>query len=212
MSKETSELLFTIAKGHVGTWEWAGSDHNPAVLAMYAASGHPQIDNDEVPWCAAFVGSVLAQAGLPNTGSLMARSYSKWGVEVERVDAQVGDIVVLKRGPDPRFGHVAFLNAPIVTGMVSLLGGNQGNQVRVSQYNPNDIVSIRRAKIAVPRKSMIQSTTLQATAAAGSGFFYTVTQTWGMLETWEKAVALLAVAGLAWVARERVKKWLEGDR
>tara|TARA_R110000868_G_scaffold276708_1_gene536428 strand:- start:921 stop:1559 length:639 start_codon:yes stop_codon:yes gene_type:complete len=212
MSKQTSELLHTIAKDQEGTWEWAGSDHNPAVLAMYAASGHPQIDNDEVPWCAAFVGSVLAEAGLQNTGSLMARSYSKWGVEVERADACIGDIVVLKRGSDPRFGHVAFLNAPIVTGMVSLLGGNQGNQVRVSQYNPSDIVSIRRAKVVVPRKSMAQSKTLQALTASGGGMVYTLSQVWGGLETWEKAVALLVVAGLAYAARERVKKWLGGVR
>ena len=46
--------------------------------------------DDESPWCAAFVGAVLAECGLAGTGSLTARSYLKWGVP--------GDIAVLWRG------------------------------------------------------------------------------------------------------------------
>ena len=40
----------------------AGREHgdNPDVLAFYRDAGHPEIAHDTVPWCAAFVGGILA--------------------------------------------------------------------------------------------------------------------------------------------------------
>ena len=62
-----------------------------------------------------------------------------------------------------------------------------------------------------PRK-MAQSTTLQATGAAFGGWGATVLPIWNQLETWEKAVALGVATALAWIARERIKKWVRGIR
>lgn len=67
-------LIDRTARADLGVWEWAEGD-NPRVLAYYREAGVPQ-DHDEVPWCAAFVGAVLARCGVQGTGSLLARSYA----------------------------------------------------------------------------------------------------------------------------------------
>ena len=138
-----SEAIHSVARKHIGTWEWADG-HNPKVLAYYAASGHPEIRDDETPWCAAFVGAVLGEAGLPNTGSLLARSYLKYGHHIDVSQARPGDIVVLTRGNSTWQGHVAFFDR-LENGCVYLLGGNQRDQVNISDYPASKIIGVRRA-------------------------------------------------------------------
>src|SRR5262245_12233290 len=46
-----------FAWGDFGVAEIAGSRDNTRVVRYYADVGHPQVDNDEVAWCAAFLGS-----------------------------------------------------------------------------------------------------------------------------------------------------------
>ena len=160
MTDTINDIILTEAKKSEGTWEWAGDEHNPKVLAMYADAGHPEIRNDEVPWCAAFVGSVLAKVGIRNTGSLLAKSYLKWGEDVEALAfAEPGDVVVLHRGTKSWQGHVGFL-IKYDAHHVWLLGGNQGNQVNVTPYpifvnGENKLAGIRRAKR--PKSSVAQS-------------------------------------------------------
>ena len=74
-----NKTIMQHAEKQVGIWEWAGSENNPLVLAMFAEAGHSKIKQDAVPWCAAFIGSVLLRAGGKGTGSLLARSYLDWG-------------------------------------------------------------------------------------------------------------------------------------
>lgn len=109
-------------------------------------------DNDETPWCAAFVGAMLADAGLAGTGSAMARSYERWGTPVMNADPRkpwghlpLGAIVVLNRpGAGPRFGHVAFaVGVSNVYGAVQLLGGNQSDSVGIHWFPKSRIVGVR---------------------------------------------------------------------
>lgn len=86
--------------------ERAGSRHNPRILQLYRDAGHPEIDRDEVAWCAAFVGACFERAGLRSTRSLMARSYLAWGTSSDR--GQPGCVAVFSRGSDPASGHVGF--------------------------------------------------------------------------------------------------------
>jgi hypothetical protein len=61
----------------------------------------------------------------------MARSYLTWGKAL--AEPRPGCIAVLKRGLDPRSGHVGFF----VTGSESTiypLGGNQGHGVRIAAF------------------------------------------------------------------------------
>lgn len=140
-----NQAIFAAAGEYIGIAEWPGAKHNPAVVEMFAKVGHDWVEDDETPWCAAFVGAVLAGLGLPHTGKLNARSYMGWGAEVRMQDARPGDVVVLWRGSQTSWqGHVAFL-VRFDGDRVVLRGGNQGNGVTDAPYPRDRILGIRRA-------------------------------------------------------------------
>lgn len=137
--------LLEAAGRYLGIEEWPGARQNPAVLELFQKSGNPQVHDDETSWCAAFVGAVLAELGLPNTGRLNARSYLEWGAPVGMAEAKPGDVVILWRGsPQGWQGHVAFLLG-FEGDAVILRGGNQGNRVSDAPYPTSRILGIRRA-------------------------------------------------------------------
>ena len=87
---DLNKTIMRHAHKQIGIWEWAGSENNPLVLAMFAEAGHSEIKQNAVPWCAAFVGSVLLRAGGKVTGSLLARSYLDWGQNIPLSEAKRG--------------------------------------------------------------------------------------------------------------------------
>lgn len=207
-----NETILAAAGEHLGLKEWPGAKHNPEVVEMFADSGHSWVRDDETPWCAAFVGSVLASVGIQGTGQLNARSYLQWGTPVD--DPQPGDVVVFWRGSrDGWQGHVGFF-VRWQNGDVVVRGGNQGNSVSDAVYSRDRLLGFRRAK--APRQSMLSSTTLQASAggvvAAASGGATAVAS----LDGTAQIVAVVAVAVVAaaflWIARERISKWARGVR
>lgn len=140
-----SLTIVEAAKRHLGTKEWPGAKSNPAVEVFFARAGHPGM-TDDVAWCAAFVGSVLAECGLQGSGSLMARSYLRWGQKVSPQDAGAGDVAVMARGKPPQ-GHV-FIVTDIRDGMVHGIGGNQGDAVTEIKVPVAAILGFRRADVA----------------------------------------------------------------
>jgi uncharacterized protein (TIGR02594 family) len=140
-----NEAILSAAADYLGLKEWPGATHNPKVVAMFSTVGHSWVKDDETPWCAAFVGAVLASLGLPHTGALNARSYLKWGAVVQMQDARPGDLVILWRGSKTGWqGHVAFL-VEFDGNRAILRGGNQGNAVTDQAYPLDRILGIRRA-------------------------------------------------------------------
>jgi len=138
MSKE----LMAIANSYVGTDEMRGTKHNPVILEYFDAVGHGWVREDEVPWCAAFVGAVLEEAGHKGTGSLAARSYLNWGHKVDK--PKYGDIVVFWRGSKNGWqGHVGFYVRE-TKDYIYCLGGNQGDSVNVSRYSKSKLLGYRR--------------------------------------------------------------------
>lgn len=210
----SSEMIYNQAARELGTFEWAEGS-NPKVVQMYADSGHAEIKDDAVPWCAAFVGSILAKVGAVGTGSLMARSYTNWGKEVPSLDAaQRGDIVVLSRGSNPASGHVGFYHGH-GAGKIHLLGGNQGDQVSVAQYAADRLVAIRRIK--QPRQKPVESKTIQASQVAKVAA--TASPVVGVLGglDWPQllilsVLALVILTATGIIDLERLKKWKAGDR
>ena len=134
--------IVSAARAHLGVKEWPGAKSNPAVEVFFARAGHPGL-TDDVPWCAAFVGAVLAECGIQPSGNLMARSYVTWGRAVATRDAQPGDIVVFKRGRPPQ-GHVAFFLS-WAGSKIHVIGGNQGDQVSEAALPVEEVLAIRRA-------------------------------------------------------------------
>lgn len=210
------QALYKIAESYIGLQEWPGAKHNPEIVKMYAASGNGWVKDDETPWCAAFVGAVLAQAGIKGTNKLNARSYLDWGEDIPLSEAQPGDIVVLWRGNrDGWQGHVGFFAGIAENGNILLLGGNQGNAVSKASFKPNRLLGVRRMK--QPRTNIAQSSTVRAVGVAqlsnAASAFSVIPQLSGPAQILAIIGFMAVGAALAYVYLERVRKWnKEGDR
>jgi uncharacterized protein (TIGR02594 family) len=130
----------------LGLSEIAGGRHEKRILAMYRAAGH-EIAADEVPWCAAFVNWCLSQAGIDGTGSLMARSFVKYGKGLHRTDPiPRGAIAIWPRGKPPS-GHVNLVLQDDGA-YVWCIGGNQSKAgtagaVTIGKYAKGQAVAYR---------------------------------------------------------------------
>ena len=133
---------YELAKSEVGTMEWAEGS-NPKVVAYYRDAGFPEVKDDVVAWCAAFVGAMIKRAGGKPSGSLAARSYLKWGKPVALLDAKPGDIVVFRRGNSTWQGHVGFFVSH-KGGMIQVLGGNQRDAVNVADQPVAKLLGVVR--------------------------------------------------------------------
>ena len=140
---------FDLAQSYIGTTEGPGPADNPVIMEMYASVGHDWVEHDSVAWCAAFVGHCLERAGIRSTRKLTARSYLHWGVPVEVVDAQQGDIGIIPRGNSNWQGHVFFIDR-IEGQWVWGLGGNQDDAVNVKRYPVSKLLGVRRAGNVAP--------------------------------------------------------------
>ena len=208
------QIVYDKAKEYVGVSEVVGSKHNPSIIAMFKASGHEWVRDDETPWCAAFVNAVLAECGLRGTGKLNARSFLDWAEPVDLADAEHGDVVVFWRGsPDGWQGHVGFF-AGTAGQNVMVLGGNQSNKVSVAAYGKDRLLGVRRMRM--PRSTPAASTTLQATAGAAvadaTGAATAISQLDGTAQIVVIGAAVLAFLMLVWIARERIRMWIRGVR
>lgn len=96
--------------------------------------------SDQVAWCASFVNWCLKRVHLRGTNSAAAASWAKWGTALSA--PRFGCIVQLHNPShvkhDPRTGsssgnHVGFFVSKTLT-HVTLLGGNQGNRVKLSSF------------------------------------------------------------------------------
>lgn len=204
--------ILAAAGGHLGVKEWPGAKHNPEVLKYFADSGHAWVQDDETAWCAAYVGSVLASVGIQGTGQLNARSYLKWGTPVD--DPQPGDVVVFWRGDRNGWqGHVGFFVKWQGRDIV-VRGGNQGNAVSDAVYSRDRLLGFRRA--VAPRQSLLASSTLQAAGVSGTAVVGGAASLMSALGPTERMVLIVAglviLAGLAWIARERILHWGRGVR
>jgi uncharacterized protein (TIGR02594 family) len=139
----------------LGLSEIAGNRHEKRILAMYRAAGHA-IADDETPWCAAFVNWCLSQAGIAGTGSLMARSFTKYGKGLPRSETiPRGAIAIWPRGKPPS-GHTNFVLLDDGSGYVWCIGGNQSKEgtngaVTIGKYAKGQAVAYRYPPGAKPK-------------------------------------------------------------
>ena len=115
---------------HAQTMLGKGEVPDRAALQDYLKTGGVNLDPKTTAWCAAFVNASLNQGGYKNTGSPSALSFENYGERVEPGGERPGDIAVYRRGPGQ--GHVGFYQGRDQFGNVQLLGGNQGQEGRVT--------------------------------------------------------------------------------
>lgn len=131
-----------LARADLGISEIAGKKDNPLIMQWYVDVGHPEVEHDETPNCAAFVGSKLKRAGMAYLETLLARDYLKCGTPVD--DPKPGDLVIFWRNsPSSWEGHVAFVDS-VTAKTVRALGANQGNKVSVANFQRSQVLGFRR--------------------------------------------------------------------
>ncbi len=141
---------YEIAQRFVGTEEMPGHNMNTPMIMAWLTLDQAWPTDDEVPWCAGFIGWCHWLAERPRTRSLRARSWLTIGTHWAIEGAQEGDVVIFNRAGAPHDptlidapGHVAFFVRHDGT-QVYVLGGNQSNTVKVSHYPKKDVLGVRR--------------------------------------------------------------------
>ena len=138
-SPEQLDTPIKIASTFLGTSETV---NNKLLAATFKKALGKDINPAQVPWCAAFVNSVLGLSGAQGSGSLAARSLLKVGTPTN--DPTKGDIVVLSRGSDPSKGHTGFFVGYTEDGDVKILGGNQDDSVSVKTFPRDAVLGFRK--------------------------------------------------------------------
>lgn len=207
------QTVYDLAAAETGVWEWKDGE-NPVVLGYFQDAGHPEILNDETAWCAAFVGAMLKRAGYKPSGSLLARSYCDWGTAVDLAAAEPGDVIVIPRGNSSWQGHVFFFAGWNDDGTIKGLGGNQSDQVNTKSFPRSKVIAVRRGKLQ--RTSKARSTTLQATAATAVAGGTAAATALSKLDPAAQYIVLACAAvglvSLIWIAKERIRRWADGDK
>lgn len=126
---------------YLGEKEIKGKENNPKIVAWGKAAGIGWWNNDDDPWCAVFVGGMLAACGLPTTGSALARSYLNYGVQLDPKRPVVGAIVVFPRGNSKINGHVGFISK-VGDKTVEVLNGNSSDMVRYTTFSRASIIGL----------------------------------------------------------------------
>lgn len=116
---------------------------DPDIVRFFKEISHPEMNEDEIPWCAAFVGACLYEANMGHDGSAWAADYAKWegGDPVAKGEEQYGDIAVLTRNGG---GHVTFFVKDNGNGTFKNLGGNQSDMVCYSVSRYSQLTAFRR--------------------------------------------------------------------
>ena len=130
-----------LARAELGTVEIPGPRSNPKVVQYYLDVVGKRM-GDSIPWCSAFVGAMLMRSGKKSSGSLMARSYSKYGTQVV---PKPGAIAVWSRGNSKVYGHVNFVES-VQGSTLICIGGNQSDAVTRARYSKAKAIAFRWPK------------------------------------------------------------------
>lgn len=127
-----------MARKHIGVTEVKGATHNPVIVQFWKDIRRGGIQDDETPWCAAFVGAMLERCGIQSSRFESAKSYLSWGEQLDR--PVYGCVVVFSRDGG---GHVGFVVGKDKAGNLLVLGGNQGDAVNVKAFPLSRVTGYR---------------------------------------------------------------------
>lgn len=122
---------------YTGQKEIPGPKHNSWIVKLFKYTTYVT-NEDETPWCAAAMNAALEETGYKGTRSAAAKSFMKIG---EPCELKPGALVVVSRAPG-RY-HITCCDHVIDDQMFAGRGGNQADQIRVSNYSRAKIVAVR---------------------------------------------------------------------
>lgn len=128
-----------VARAQLGVEETPGPGDNPRVVAYLKSTTLPRdlAEQDETPWCAAFVNWCLEAAGYAAADSARARDWLSWGRAVS--PPRLGAVTVFSRDGG---GHAAFFIRQDGSS-IYVLGGNQSDRVSIAPYPLSRLLGYR---------------------------------------------------------------------
>lgn len=127
-----------VAYQYEGLKEIKGPKHNPKILEWLNRLGAWWAD-DESPWCGIFLAAVMQESHYDYPKMYMrAKAWLTWGQPIKY--PVLGCVVILVRKGG---GHVGLLTGYTRYGDLLILGGNQQDSVRVSQFSPDRVLGYR---------------------------------------------------------------------
>lgn len=142
----TMPKWYDAALKHLGQREVPGPSSNPWIAKLWQMLPGGawfwttyKADDSKLPWCGAFVASVMQQCAIAipkNFASAMA--WASWGAPLR--GPCVGAVVVFQREGG---GHVGFVAGRTEAGRLVVLGGNQGDAVKLSTFDLSRVVAYR---------------------------------------------------------------------
>ena len=134
-------LWLLEAQRHIGVKEIKGAKHNSFIL-VWLKSLSAWWSSDEVPWCGVFAAHCMkkAECKLPRYW-MRAKDWLNWGQKI--MQPCVGCIVVFEREGG---GHVGFVVGQDANKNLMVLGGNQGDAVKVSPFDVSRVAGYRWPK------------------------------------------------------------------
>lgn len=129
-----------LARGYLGLAEIRGSRHNRKIVGFWESLGL-HFRDDETPWCAGFLNSVVQEAGFPippkNRSAALGWRWNGTGTRLN--GPALGAIMDMTRPGRPGSGHITFVAGRTPDGHIAGLGGNQGNKVSINPYRLADL-------------------------------------------------------------------------
>lgn len=118
------------ARKWIGLQEIPGKASAPVISRWLRELGAWWSD-DATPWCGTFAAHCMRSAGSePPRAFYRAKAWLDWGIEIER--PLLGCVAVFDRQGG---GHVGFVVGRYPPLGLSILGGNQGDQVSVAVFS-----------------------------------------------------------------------------
>ena len=128
-----------IARKYIGLTEIKASNRHPTIDAWAKTLSGKWLLGQ--PWCGTFCAQVFKETGLERKipkEFFRAKAWENVGTKLDK--PAYGCIVTFTRDGG---GHVGFVVGKTSKGMLKVLGGNQPNQVNISDFDPKRVTSYR---------------------------------------------------------------------
>lgn len=159
LKRESSPKLLVEAVKLIGTKEGIGNLDNEVVLSWAKELGLKDYIHDSIAWCGLFTAICVKRAELVVVSQpLWARAWAGFGTQ--QTIAMLGDILVFTR--ENGGGHVGLYVGEDDT-CYHVLGGNQGDMVKVARILKIRCIAIRRCTWKIKQPTNIRVIKLSAT-------------------------------------------------
>ena len=137
---------YDLASSYIGGDTWKElhkvGGTNPMIKGLWDEIGYNGSNfADSTAWCAVFVSAILKRANCTYKKTASSQAFAGYGQSVATIDdARLGDLIVFyRKGTSSGLGHVGFYAGTHTSTHISVLGGNQGDDLNVRSFKKGPI-------------------------------------------------------------------------